>query len=69
LGAVKGIGHGEEKAAGLAGSPWLLNQITAAFTPPEEVWAKLEAQKQRIDAKFADVGRELANRKAKLSAE
>jgi hypothetical protein len=34
------------------------------ITPPEEALAKLEAQKQRIDAKIADVSRELAKRKA-----
>jgi len=33
-------------------------------TPPEETLARLEAQKQSIDAKIADVGRELAKRKA-----
>jgi hypothetical protein len=33
------------------------------ITPPEEALAKLKAQKQRIDAKIADVGRELAKRK------
>jgi hypothetical protein len=33
------------------------------ITPPEEALAKLEAQKQQIDAKIADVGRELAKRK------
>jgi len=35
------------------------------ITPPEEALAKLEAQKQSIDAKIADAGRELAKRKAK----
>ena len=34
------------------------------ITPPEEALAKLEAQKQRIDAKLSDVRRELAKRKA-----
>jgi hypothetical protein len=31
--------------------------------PPEEALAKLEAQKQRIDAKIAEVGRQLGKRK------
>jgi len=34
------------------------------ITPPEEALAKLEAQKQRIDNKLADVRQELAKRKA-----
>ena len=34
------------------------------ITPPEEALAKLEVQKQKIDAKIADVGRELEKRKA-----
>jgi hypothetical protein len=34
------------------------------ITPPEEALARLEAQKQRIDAKLSDVRRELAKRKA-----
>jgi hypothetical protein len=33
-------------------------------TPPEVALAKLEAQKQRIDAKIAAVGGELAKRKS-----
>jgi hypothetical protein len=31
-------------------------------TPPEETLAKLETQKKTIDAKIAEVGRELAER-------
>jgi hypothetical protein len=37
------------------------------ITPPEETLAKLEAHKQQIDAKIADVGRDLARQKAKSS--
>jgi hypothetical protein len=32
---------------------------------PEEALEKLKAQKQRIDAKIAEVGQEMAKRKAK----
>ncbi|MGD0870461.1 MAG: hypothetical protein ABSB88_12965 [Bryobacteraceae bacterium] len=35
------------------------------ITPPEEALAKLEAQKQNLDARIAAVGRELAKWKAK----
>jgi hypothetical protein len=33
------------------------------ITPPEEALIKLEAQKQKIDVKIANMGRELAKRK------
>jgi uncharacterized protein (UPF0335 family) len=35
---------------------------------PEQSLAKLEAQKQRIDAKIADVSREIVNRGQKAKA-
>jgi hypothetical protein len=33
------------------------------ITPPEEMIAKLESEKQKVDAKIAEVRRELAKRK------
>jgi hypothetical protein len=41
--------------------------VPKAEIMPEEAFAKLESQKQRIDAKLADVRRVLAKRKAEPS--
>jgi hypothetical protein len=37
------------------------------ITPPEETIAKLQAEKQKVDAKIAEVRRELAKRKSARS--
>jgi len=36
------------------------------ITPPEQTLAILEAKKQKVDAKIAEVRREMAKRKAKV---